>query len=89
MRVVNALLTQVMFSFFLSLLVCVLTTQIDKLRNNPNVMILATSNLSDSIDEAFLDRADLKRFVGNPGEESRFFILQDCLEVVPTRKSER
>ena len=49
-------------------------------------MILATSNLSDSIDEAFLDRADLKRFVGNPGEESRFCILEDCLEVSSTAR---
>ena len=57
-----------------------LLTQIDKLRNNPDVMVLATSNLSDSIDDAFIDRADIKRFVGNPEEESRFCIFQDCID---------
>ncbi|KAK8819466.1 hypothetical protein WA556_002456, partial [Blastocystis sp. ATCC 50177/Nand II] len=57
-----------------------LLTQIDKLKNNPNVMVLTTSNLSTSIDDAFIDRADIKRYIGNPGEESRFVILRDCIQ---------
>ncbi|KAK8807691.1 hypothetical protein JH06_4085 [Blastocystis sp. subtype 4] len=57
-----------------------LLTQIDKLRNNADVMILTTSNLSGSIDDAFIDRADIKRFIGNPGMRARFLILRDCLE---------
>ena len=65
-----------------------LSRQIDKLRNNPDVMVLATSNLSDSIDDAFIDRADIKRFVGNPEEESRFCIFQDCIDVRADRHVE-
>lgn len=44
-------------------------------------MILATSNLSSCIDDAFVDRADIKRFIGNPGEQGRYIILQDCINV--------
>lgn len=43
-------------------------------------MVLTTSNLSTSIDDAFIDRADIKRYIGNPGEESRFAILKDCIQ---------
>ena len=43
-------------------------------------MVLTTSNLSTSIDDAFIDRADIKRYIGNPGEESRFVILRDCIQ---------
>ena len=50
------------------------------MKNNPNVMVLTTSNLSTSIDDAFIDRADIKRYIGNPGEESRFVILRDCIQ---------
>ena len=45
-------------------------------------MILTTSNLSSCIDEAFVDRADIKRFIGNPGENGRFVILKDCVNVL-------
>ena len=44
-------------------------------------MILTTSNLSESIDTAFVDRADIKRYIGNPGKAARYWILCDCLEV--------
>ena len=43
-------------------------------------MVLTTSNLSGSIDDAFIDRADMKRYIGNPGEVSRFVILRDCID---------
>jgi hypothetical protein len=39
---------------------------LDHLRSFPNVLVLATSNLTLSVDIAFLDRADLKVFVGLP-----------------------
>lgn len=43
------------------------------------MMVLTTSNLSGSIDDAFIDRADMKRFIGNPGVAARFAILHDCV----------
>lgn len=41
-------------------------TQLDQIRKHPNVLILTTSNLTSSIDSAFLDRADIKQYVGFP-----------------------
>lgn len=52
-------------------------------------MVLTTSNLSGSIDDAFIDRADMKRFIGNPGVAARFAILHDCIAVGTERESER
>ncbi|XP_065722848.2 pachytene checkpoint protein 2 homolog [Drosophila suzukii] len=42
-------------------------TQLDDIKACPNVLILATSNLAQSIDLAFLDRADMRLFIGYPG----------------------
>lgn len=63
--------------------------QVDKLRNNPSVMVLTTSNLSGSIDDAFIDRADMKRFIGNPGVAARFAIFHDCVIVSVATFSDR
>lgn len=41
-------------------------TQLDQIRKHPNVLVLTTSNLTSSIDSAFLDRADIKQYVGFP-----------------------
>lgn len=41
-------------------------TQLDEIKSCPNVLILATSNLANSIDLAFLDRADIRQFIGLP-----------------------
>ncbi|XP_017058621.1 pachytene checkpoint protein 2 homolog [Drosophila ficusphila] len=41
-------------------------TKLDAFRNCPNVLILATSNLAQSIDLAFLDRADIRQYIGYP-----------------------
>jgi len=41
--------------------------QIDALNNRENVLIIATSNLVDIIDPAFIDRVDLIEFVDLPG----------------------
>jgi hypothetical protein len=37
-----------------------LLTQLDALRHHPNVMVLTTSNITEAIDLAFVDRADIK-----------------------------
>jgi SpoVK/Ycf46/Vps4 family AAA+-type ATPase len=37
-----------------------LLTQLDQLRHFPNVMVLTTSNITEAIDVAFVDRADIK-----------------------------
>jgi len=52
-----------------------LLTQIDRIKQYPNVMILTTSNVVGAIDIAFVDRADLKIFVGNPPPEIIYSIL--------------
>lgn len=84
MRVVNALLTQ-----------------IDRLRHYPNVLILATSNVTGAIgmaaqpaitraiyiaqhddtvaDLAFVDRADMKVYIGLPSMEARFNMFKMCI----------
>lgn len=38
-------------------------TQLDGLKRYPNVLVLTTSNLTEAIDVAFVDRADLKQYV--------------------------
>lgn len=43
-----------------------LLTQLDQLKKYPNVLVFTTSNLTTAIDSAFLDRADVKQFIGNP-----------------------
>ncbi|EDW43016.1 pachytene checkpoint protein 2 homolog [Drosophila sechellia] len=42
-------------------------TQLDSIKACPNVLILATSNLAQTIDLAFVDRADIRLFIGYPG----------------------
>jgi pachytene checkpoint protein 2 len=53
-----------------------LLTAIDSLRALPNVLVMATSNLADQIDAAFLDRADIKQFIGLPSLGARYEILR-------------
>ena len=57
-----------------------LLTQIDKLRLNENVLILTTSNITEAIDTAFIDRADVKQYIGNPNHAARYVILAGALE---------
>ena len=56
-----------------------LLTQLDQLRRFPNVIVLATSNLMGAIDPAFIDRADLKLYIGPPGVSARYDILSSCV----------
>eukprot|EP00762_Andalucia_godoyi_P001826 ANDGO_06108.mRNA.1 Pachytene checkpoint protein 2 homolog len=57
-----------------------LLTHIDQLSYQSNVLVLTTSNLSQAMDVAFVDRADLKVFVGHPGLRARYEILKSCVE---------
>ncbi|XP_021888837.1 pachytene checkpoint protein 2 homolog [Carica papaya] len=57
-----------------------LLTQLDKLKSSPNVIILTTSNITAAIDIAFVDRADIKAYVGPPTLQARYEILRSCLQ---------
>uniref|UniRef100_A0A182JR56 ABC transporter domain-containing protein n=1 Tax=Anopheles christyi TaxID=43041 RepID=A0A182JR56_9DIPT len=54
-------------------------TQLDRLRHFPNIFILATSNLTDSIDTAFLDRADFVQYIGQPTEPAIYEVYRTAL----------
>jgi hypothetical protein len=43
------------------------------------VLLLTTSNVSEAIDVAFVDRADIKALVGPPGIAARYDILSSCV----------
>ena len=45
----------------------------------PNVLIMATSNVTEAIDLAFVDRADIKQYIGPPPERGIYKILQSCI----------
>ncbi|CAO1614737.1 unnamed protein product [Sympodiomycopsis kandeliae] len=55
-------------------------TQLDKLKYKKNVLVMTTSNISESIDNAFIDRADIKQFIPLPPPQAVFWILKSCLE---------
>ncbi|KAH0787815.1 pachytene checkpoint protein 2 [Histomonas meleagridis] len=57
-----------------------LLTQIDQLRKKTNVIMLATSNLTECIDIAFLSRADIKQYIGPPSKIARYIILKSCVD---------
>ncbi|XP_008804231.2 pachytene checkpoint protein 2 homolog [Phoenix dactylifera] len=57
-----------------------LLTQMDRLKSSPNVIILTTSNITAAIDIAFVDRADIKAYVGPPTLQARYEILRSCLQ---------
>ena len=54
-------------------------TSLDSLRRRPNILVLTTSNILDSIDPAFKDRIDLKIHLGLPILEARYNIILSCL----------
>ena len=56
-----------------------LLTQIDQLKERENVLILTTSNISEAIDLAFVDRADIKQYIGLPNAQARYDILVSCV----------
>ncbi|CAL8074715.1 unnamed protein product [Calicophoron daubneyi] len=54
-------------------------TQIDQIKRYPNVIILATSNVTGVIDPAFLDRADIRLFIGPPSAPAIYSIYRSCI----------
>jgi SpoVK/Ycf46/Vps4 family AAA+-type ATPase len=54
-------------------------TQLDRLKRHPNVLTLCTTNLASSIDAAFVDRADIKAYIGLPPVAARYTIFRDCV----------
>ncbi|KAL1495027.1 hypothetical protein ABEB36_010513 [Hypothenemus hampei] len=55
-------------------------TQIDQIKRFPNVLVLATSNITEAIDFAFIDRADIKQYLGLPSINAIYKIYYSCLE---------
>lgn len=55
-------------------------TQLDQIKRYPNVVILTTSNVTEKIDLAFVDRADIKQYIGPPSEKGIYNIYLSCLE---------
>lgn len=48
--------------------------------SHSNVVILTTSNVTEKIDLAFVDRADIKQYIGPPSEKGIYNIYLSCLE---------
>ncbi|XP_070509839.1 pachytene checkpoint protein 2 homolog [Chironomus tepperi] len=54
-------------------------TQLDKIKRYPNVLIIATSNLTKSIDLAFLDRADIVMMIEQPSFDAILKIISSAI----------
>ncbi|KAI7819797.1 P-loop containing nucleoside triphosphate hydrolase protein [Gamsiella multidivaricata] len=57
-----------------------LLTQIDRLKKQKNVLILTTSNITEAIDIAFIDRADIKLHIGLPSQQAIYSILYSSIK---------
>ena len=55
-------------------------TQIDQIKRYPNVIILTTSNITGAIDLAFVDRADIKQYIGPPSRKAIYKIYHSCIK---------
>ncbi|EPY84988.1 thyroid receptor-interacting protein 13 [Camelus ferus] len=55
-------------------------TQIDQIKRHSNVVILTTSNITERIDVAFVDRADIRQYIGPPSAAAIFKIYLSCVE---------
>ncbi|XP_046843692.1 pachytene checkpoint protein 2 homolog [Xenia sp. Carnegie-2017] len=55
-------------------------TQIDHIKRHPNVIILTTSNITGAIDVAFVDRADIKQYIGPPSAKAIYKIYHSCIK---------
>ncbi|XP_017874380.1 PREDICTED: pachytene checkpoint protein 2 homolog [Drosophila arizonae] len=60
-------------------------TQLDDIKACSNVLILATSNLAHSIDLAFLDRADIRQYIGLPAISAIVSIYKSMLTELMVR----
>nr|CAB3267253.1 pachytene checkpoint protein 2 homolog [Phallusia mammillata] len=56
-----------------------LLTQIDKLKRYKNILILTTSNVTEKIDVAFVDRADIKFYIGLPSAFAIYGMYRSCV----------
>jgi pachytene checkpoint protein 2 len=56
-----------------------LLTALDRLRGLPNIIVICTSNLIDSIDCAFLDRVDIKQLIPVPSQAAIYNIFRSCI----------
>ncbi|KAG5475098.1 hypothetical protein CUR178_04548 [Leishmania enriettii] len=63
-----------------------LLTQMDRLQECENIIVLATTNLTAAIDAALLDRADKRVFVGPPGVQARFLMLQASVQELVAKR---
>ena len=54
-------------------------TQLDRIKKHPNVLIVTTSNLTASIDLAFLDRADIVTYIQQPSIEAVYKIISSAI----------
>ncbi|KAF2206020.1 P-loop containing nucleoside triphosphate hydrolase protein [Delitschia confertaspora ATCC 74209] len=49
---------------------------LDKLRKRPNVVFICTTNMMESLDEAFVDRCGIKQYIGTPNHECAYEIFR-------------
>ncbi|EAW08510.1 putative pachytene checkpoint component Pch2 [Aspergillus clavatus NRRL 1] len=62
-----------------------LLTGLDRLKQHHNVVIICTSNLVTALDQAFLDRVDIKQFVPHLSGRAVYGIYKECLEELSRR----
>lgn len=55
-------------------------TQIDTIKQHSNVIIMTTSNITGTIDLAFVDRADIKQYIGPPTADACYAMLAGSFE---------
>ena len=83
-RVVNALLTQIdQIRRYIFIIIISSQTNVFYFYSffrHPNVLILTTSNVTGAIDVAFIDRADIKQYIGAPSTAAIYRIFDSCLQ---------
>ncbi|KAF4220953.1 hypothetical protein CNMCM8980_002831 [Aspergillus fumigatiaffinis] len=62
-----------------------LLTGLDRLKQHHNVVVICTSNLVTALDQAFLDRVDMKQFVPHLSNRTIYGIYKECLEELSRR----
>ncbi|GLB03619.1 pachytene checkpoint protein 2 [Aspergillus tubingensis] len=55
-------------------------TGLDKLKEHSNVIVVCTSNLITALDQAFLDRVDIKQYIPQLSSRPIYNVYKDCLE---------
>lgn len=54
-------------------------TQIDAIKQFSNVLIMTTSNITGTVDLAFVDRADIKQYIGHPSSDACYNMLRGSI----------